>query len=114
MHFYRSILTVLAVFFTLHAPLIASSAEIYVPADYPTIQQGILAASDGDTVIVADGVYTGTGNKNLSFGGKAITLVSESGPETCIIDCMEDRGFRFTSDEDENSILDGFTIRNGR
>ena len=78
------------------------------------IQVGINTADAGDTVVVADGTYTGGGNKNLDFGGKAITVRSESGPETCIIDCENDgRGSYFHSGEGPDSILDGFTIRNG-
>jgi len=87
---------------------------IRVPADYSTIQAGIDAASNGDTVLVADGTYKGTGNKNLSFGGKRITVRSENGPENTVIDCEGDgRGFIFNNNETESSILDGFTIING-
>jgi parallel beta-helix repeat protein len=87
---------------------------LFVPAQYPTIQAAIDAAYDGDTVIVADGTYTGTGNRDIDFLGKAITVRSESGPENCVIDCEnEGYGFYFHSGEGENSILDGFTITNG-
>ena len=60
---------------------------IYVPGDQPTIQAGINAASDGDTVLVADGTYTGDGTRDIDFGGKAIILQSQNGAENCIIDC---------------------------
>jgi len=93
---------------------IAWSAIIHVPADQPTIQAGIDAAVDGDTVLVADGTYTGLGNKNLDFTGKAITVASENGAENCIIDCEGDgRGFYFHSGEGENSVVEGLTIYNG-
>jgi len=80
-----------------------------------TIQAGINAATDGDKVVVADGTYTGEGNKNLDFNGKAITVRSASGdPATCIIDCEQDgRGFYFHSGEKPDAIVDGLTIANG-
>jgi subtilisin family serine protease len=58
---------------------------VHVPGQYPTIQEAIDAATTGGTVVIADGIYTGEGNRDLSFGGKAITVRSENGPENCII-----------------------------
>ena len=82
--------------------------------DYTTIQAAIDAATDGDTVVICDGTYTGPGNKDLDFGGRAITVRSENGPDNCIIDCEgAGRGFYFHSGEDSSAVVDGFTITNG-
>ena len=56
-------------------------------ANYNNIQSALNAAVDGDTIIVADGTYTGYSNRELNFYGKAVTLQSENGAENCIIDC---------------------------
>jgi len=81
---------------------------------YNTIQEGLDAADNGDTVVVADGNYSGTGNKNLDFKGKAIYLKSKNGPESCVIDCEHNgRGFYFHSGEGHDSVVHGFTIQRG-
>jgi parallel beta-helix repeat protein len=84
------------------------------PADFNNIQAAIDNSNNGDTIVVADGRYTGPGNRNIDFKGKDITVRSENGPKTCIIDCeRKDRAFYFHNDENAGSILDGFTIKNG-
>ena len=82
------------------------------------IQEAIDIAIDGDVIIVGDGTYTGDGNRDIDFHGKAITLRSENGPEVTIIDCQgteEDRhrGLYFDSGEGPDSVVDGFTVTNG-
>jgi hypothetical protein len=89
------------------------------PADpFCTIQAGIDASTNGDSVEVADGVYTGAGNRDLDFGGRLITLRSENGADACVIDCQAHsadphRAFLFQTGETDEAILEGFTIRNG-
>ena len=53
---------------------------------FDAIQEGIDAAVDGDTVLVLDGTYSGTGNRDIGFLGKAITVRSENGPAGCLVD----------------------------
>jgi len=58
---------------------------IHVPGDYPTIQQAISAANDGDTIIIDPGTYTEGPqfviNKNLTISGteKATTIIKAAG-----------------------------------
>lgn len=90
------------------------AATLQVPStSYPNIQSGINAAGTGDTVTVAAGTYSGTGNWDIDFKGKAITVqCAASEPETCTIDCAglgRHRGFYFHSSEGSASVLDGFS-----
>src|SRR5579885_2964370 len=89
------------------------SKDLQVPKQYATIQSAIDAANTGDRVLVATGVYTGAGNVDLDFHGKAIT-VEGNGYLSTVIDCQGDsRGFTFSSSEGASSIVRSLTIRNG-
>ncbi|MHC4742795.1 MAG: choice-of-anchor Q domain-containing protein, partial [Planctomycetota bacterium] len=93
---------------------VKATGTLHISPDTTTIQSAVDAALDGDTILLADGVYKGLGNKEIALGGKAITLRSESGPENCIIDC-EDRGQAFAIDSEEPKAIriEGLTITNG-
>jgi predicted outer membrane repeat protein len=95
-----------------------SATVLHVPGEYPTIQQGITAAVNGDTVLVADGTYTGYGNRDIDFYGKAIVVMSENGADATMIDCEGSswdyhRGFYFHSGETSSAVVQGFTITSG-
>ena len=99
--------------FVAAAAMVGFASTSYVnPGD--KIQDAINLAVDGDIIIVRDGIYTGEGNRDIDFHGKAITLRSENGPESTIIDCGGMAlGFWFVSGEGVDSVVDGLTIRNG-
>ncbi|MCP4452570.1 MAG: hypothetical protein GY809_14005 [Planctomycetes bacterium] len=81
---------------------------------FSTIQRGINAAQNGQVVVVAEGTYVGTGNKNLNFGGRAVTLLSSAGASATIIDCQgSEQAFVFQNGETQNTVVDGFTLTHG-
>ncbi len=79
-------------------------------ADFGTIQECITASSNRDTCVV----YPGTYRERIRFQGKAITVRSSRGPGKTIIDGRE-KGpvVTFSDGEDDDSVLEGFTITNG-
>jgi parallel beta-helix repeat protein len=92
------------------AAIALAGLTIHVPADQPTIQAAIDAAVDGDTVLVADGIY----NENINFKGKAITVTSVNGNKVTTIDGGKlNRVVVFVTNETAASVLNGFTITNG-
>jgi hypothetical protein len=86
-------------------------------AEYPfsTIRRGMNATTAGNTVIVNPGIYT----EVVDFNGAAITLSSLNPEDPCIVavTILDGNSTRtvitFDDGEDANSILTGFTIRDG-
>ncbi|NQU88034.1 MAG: right-handed parallel beta-helix repeat-containing protein [Mariniphaga sp.] len=102
--------------------LILNGQIIHVPEDQPTIQAGINAVVNGDTVLVDQGTYF----ENINFLGKAITVSSHYLFEkdsahiyNTIIDGSQPMDpdsasvVYFISGEDSTSVLNGFTITGG-
>lgn len=80
-----------------------------VPSQYPTIQQGVNAAQDGDTVLVEPGIYYET----IIFQGKKIWVKSEFGPQETVLDGLyQIKLAYFMGAEDTTSVLCGFLMRN--
>jgi len=94
------------------------SAIINVPADQSTIQAGITAATNTDTVLVQPGTYV----ENIDYNGKNITVSSlflTTRDTTYISSTIIDGNssgsvVTFESGEDSTAVLSGFKIINGQ
>ena len=85
---------------------------------FSTIQAAITDASDDAVIELPDGTYSGTGNKDLTWSGKNLTIQSANGPSKCIIDCEGSkdslaRGFYLTNLGGNQNHIRGITIQNG-
>ena len=102
----------------------AANAETFLvnpdgSGDYPTIQTAIDAAANGYFILLGDGVFTGSGNRDLIVSHKALTLKSlNSNPEACVIDSQGSAGYNhfaliFQGDNSQGSTIEGIKFING-
>jgi hypothetical protein len=92
------------------APMPAFAIIRNVPSQYSTIQAGINASMNGDTILVSPGIYS----EHILFSGRNVLVKSLTGPSTTIIQKTSDFVpiVRFQNGETNNACIDGFSIRN--
>jgi len=83
---------------------------------FATIGKALSEATDSATIFVADATYNET---NLNFNGKKVHLKGvdyhSGGLTRPVIDCQSSgRAFYFGSGETSDSVIDNFTIKNGK
>jgi predicted outer membrane repeat protein len=81
---------------------------------FDAIQKAVDRSLTGDTVEVADGTYTGVGNRLIHFDGRPISLRSTGGANACSISLMGvGPAFFFRDGEPASAVVEGFTITGG-
>jgi len=82
--------------------------------DYATIQEAVDAADEGDTILLADGTFTGPGNVDITWQDKGLVFMSASGDrDACVIDCGGAAGFVFENSApfyDRSLSFVGFSV----
>jgi hypothetical protein len=105
----------IALLILLATPSLSHAATLtvdrYGSGAYTTIQSAINAASDGDVITVKAATYT----EAIDLKGKKITVKSEKGSSSTIIDANSTTTWAVTMNNGESSAttLQGFTIKNG-
>ncbi|KAK9867386.1 hypothetical protein WJX84_004228 [Apatococcus fuscideae] len=84
------------------------------PTPCASMQDAVTAAPPGGYVLLGPGVYSGPGNREITYGGKPLVVTSIAGAAVTIIDGLgTNRGFIFNSGESYTSVVQDLTIRNG-
>jgi hypothetical protein len=96
--------------------LLLNGTIINIPAEHPTIQEGINASTNGDTVLV----YPGTYYENINLNGHHITLASlelttgnEAYIDSTIINGNQNGNCIKIINEEQDVVIRGFSITNG-
>jgi len=91
-----------------HGALPPANVTVGAGGDFASIQDAIANVGNGSTITVMPGTYSGA----IDFAGRNVTVVSQAGAESTVIDAnQEDTAVTIMSGE--YPTLDGFTITGG-
>ena len=90
----------------------AGANTVVVPTQVATIQEAISVLTDGDSILVEPGTYSGEGFVEIDFTGKAITVTGLKGAEFPILENADPRSiFYIRNGEGPGTVLRGITFR---
>ncbi len=102
-----AIFLLVPLFFTLSL----NAEVIHIPDDAETFADALDMVEEGDTILVADGEYTGVQNCSITLD-ISIVIMSENGVADCILDCEDQARVAVTINAP--ATISGLTIRNSR
>ena len=86
-----------------------AQATLTVPGSHATIQAAINAASTGDTILVAAGLYA----ERIDYLGKGLSIVGAGVGQSILDGQMQGSVVTIANSEPLGTRIEGFTIRNG-
>lgn len=82
---------------------------------FDNVQQALDYAIGNNEVVLLDGVYTGSDNRELTFGARNLRVRSQNGPASCVFELGgQGRAFRLSGGQTSASRIEGITFRDGR
>ncbi len=90
----------------LFSPVSAYPRNIYVPKDYPKVQEALNAAAEGDTIWIAPGKYVG------GFVVSKDVVIFGAGADKCTVTPLPNSPYPVVFINKNSSIIDGLTVDN--
>jgi parallel beta-helix repeat protein len=82
--------------------------------DQPTIQAAVTASVAGDTILLAGGTFSGTGNREIPISGMHLFILSEGNDHnSCVLELGGYQGLNFSGTSSSASIIRGIRFTGG-
>ena len=95
-------------------PLAAAGGDGSASMPFQDLAAAVAAAASGDTILLRDGVYTGSGNRGVNFGPRELELRSVGGAAACVFDLQGlGRALEVQGGQTQATRIEGITFVNG-
>ena len=89
----------------------------HYPGGFASLQEAFNTCEEGDTLLIAPGVYSQPQHRRVDYSGPGFTVLSEAGPEDTVFDCgFADYWLQLSGagSASQRMVLAGITVRNYR